>query len=140
MKTMAIPMVVTVLLSTATLHADDTKLYGTWVAVEATQDGEKVSDDLAKSARLVLTDGKYTASLGDVTETGTYTVDRSRKPNWIDMKPANGGRKGKVNPGVFEQDGDTLRVNFNLQTFRRPTDLTSTAENKNFVVVYQRMK
>jgi uncharacterized protein (TIGR03067 family) len=135
---------VAVVLSAAFASAEDEKvLNGAWVAVAAMQNGEKVSDDLVKGAKFVFDNGKFTASLGDITDSGTVSIDRSKKPNTIDWNGKDAGKKKKSNNnrfGVFELDGDTLTLGWNLVTGKRPTDLTSTAENKNFVVVYKREK
>ena len=48
------------------------------------------------------------------------------------------GKKGGT-AGIFELSEDTLTLNFAFGN-KPPTDFTSTAENKNFVVVYKRKK
>jgi uncharacterized protein (TIGR03067 family) len=122
--------------------AEDKELDGTWIAVSATQNGEKASDDLVKSAKLVFGDGKYTASLGEIVESGVYKIDRTKKPNTIEMiaggKPKK--KKGNTPPAIIEVNGDSLAFCANLETMQTPKDFTSTAENKNFVVIYKRMK
>jgi uncharacterized protein (TIGR03067 family) len=122
--------------------AEDKELDGTWVAVSATQNGKKVSDDLAKSAKLVFGDGEYTASLGDIVESGTYKIDRTKKPNTIEMIASGKQKKkkGNSNPAIIDVNGDTLTFCANLETMQTPKDFTSTAENKNFLIVYKRMK
>lgn len=126
-------------------RADEKHLIGTWVAVSATNAGKNVADDLLKSASIVFEDGKFTASLGEIVDKGTFKIDRTRKPNSIDLisnyPPKKGkGKKSGPTLGVFELAGDTLTVNFSMDSDKRPTDFTSTAENKNFVVVYKRKK
>src|SRR5262249_55510901 len=132
MKRVIGSLMVALFWTAAGFGADEKDLNGTWVATEAKQDGESLPDDFVKSAKVVFAGGKYTASLGEVTEEGTFEVDRSKKPNTIDMKPRSGGKKGKTMLGVFELKGDTLTICWNLGTNRRPGDLTSTAQNKNF--------
>jgi uncharacterized protein (TIGR03067 family) len=140
MKLTAISTMFAALLVSSASAADEKDLNGAWTASEATRNGAKVSDDLVKSATVVFADGKYTASLGDITETGTFKIDRAKKPNTIDMKPSDGAKKGTTTPGIFELDGDTLKLCFALETNRQPSDFTSTADNKHFVVVYKRKK
>lgn len=128
---------------TSLAAADEKELNGKWIAVSATNGGEKVTDDLVKEGSLVFENGRYSASLGEVVDKGKFQIDQSKKPNTIDLISDNPPKKGKgrkVGPqqGVFELDGDTLTLNFNVVFDKRPTDLTSTAENKNFVVVYKR--
>jgi uncharacterized protein (TIGR03067 family) len=125
--------------------ADEKDLNGTWIAVSATNAGEKVTDDLVKDGSIVFENGRYTASLGEIVDKGKFKTDQSKKPNTIDLisdnPPKKGkGRKGGPQLGAFELDRDTLTINFNPLSDKRPTDLTSTAENMNFVVVYKRKK
>ncbi len=122
------------------LAADEKDLNGAWVATGAMQDGQKVPDDFVKGASLAFADGKYTSSLGEITEEGTFKVDRSKKPNTLDLSPKAGKRRIPARPAIFELNGDTLRICWNLTTKQRPKDFTSTAENKQFVVVYTRKK
>ena len=121
---------------------EDKELDGTWIADSATQNGEKVSDDLVKSAKLVFGDGKYTASLGDIVESGVYKIDRTKKPNTIELIASGKQKKkkGSTPPAIVDVNGDTLTFCANLETMQTPKDFTSTAENKNFLVVYKRMK
>jgi uncharacterized protein (TIGR03067 family) len=122
--------------------AEDKELDGTLIAVSAVQNGKKVSDDFVKSAKLVFGDGKYTASLGDIVESGAYKIDRTKKPNTIEMIASGKQKKKKGNtpPAIIDVNGDTLTFCANLETMQTPKDFTSTAENKNFLVIYKRMK
>ena len=72
--------------------------------------------------------------------TGTFKVDRSKKPNTIDMIPSVKAKKRPSSPAIIEVIGDSMTFCANLETNQRPKDFTSTAENKNFVVVYKRQK
>jgi uncharacterized protein (TIGR03067 family) len=119
---------------------DEKDLNGTWIAREATNRGRKVEKDFFQGAKLVFKDGKYSATLGEVTEEGTFKVDRSAKPNALDFLPASGRARGQVQLAIFELDGDTLKVCYNPGGTVRPKEFGSTAENKYFQVVYQRSK
>lgn len=128
------------LLAVASVQALEEGLNGAWIAREATRNGEKIGAEFFEGASVEFADGKYTATLGGLTEKGTFKVERSRKPHTIDLKASEGQNKGRPMLGIFELDGDTLRFCFNLETRQRPTDFTSTAENKHYVLVYHRKK
>jgi uncharacterized protein (TIGR03067 family) len=139
-KRMALGIVLALLAGPPAARAGDKELEGTWVSAAATHAGQPVGDDLAKGAEIVFSGDKYTATLGGVTETGTFTVGRAKKPYTIDLKAVSGAKRPKGPPAIFEVDGDTLRICFALDTKVPPKDFTSTAENKHFVVTYKRMK
>jgi uncharacterized protein (TIGR03067 family) len=140
MKYLGLSLVFVLLGTAVGFSGDEKSLNGAWIATEAKQDGEKLPDDFVKSASVTFTDGKYKSLVGDVTEEGTFKVDRSKKPNTIDMSPTGGRKKVPARPAIFELDGDTLKMCWNLTTNQRAKDFTSTAENKQFLVVYKRKK
>ena len=65
------------------------------------------------------------ASAGQVNERGTFKVDASKKPMTIDLTIVEGSDAGKIQLGIFEVTGDTLRANF-----AQPGDKTRPAELK----------
>ena len=115
----------------------DKDLNGVWVGVSAKNAGDSL-DDFAKSAKLSFDGGKYEATLEGVTEKGTFTADRGKKPNHIDMKPSEGQMKGKTMLAIYELKGETLTICSKVSTTERPKDFTSTEQNNHIVIVYKR--
>lgn len=113
---------------------------GAWVATAATHAGEAVPAEFFKGASLVLAkDGKYSSTLGEVTEQGTYTFDPTKKPAELDITVADGKKKRQVR-AIVDLQGDALKVCIAGAGGVRPKDFTSTAANKHFVVTYARKK
>lgn len=141
MKSAFCALVVFAFLASHNLMANDKDLVGVWMATEATQNGEKLDKDFFSDNVVEFkSDKKYTATLSGVKDEGTFSVDWSKKPATIDMKPKSGAASGTTMTGILELKADTLRLSFNLETSERPKDFTSTEKNKHFVVVYQRKK
>src|SRR5262249_2195520 len=115
------------------------KLDGTWVATSYVDHGKKGSDVIEAKFTLVLKDGKYTVRLnGDVADEGTYTVDASKNPKQIDTTSNGGGKKGKVDRGIYELKGDVLKTAFDEITLqKRPTAFDG---DKYQVVEFKRVK
>ena len=114
-------------------------LNGTWEISEAQIGGEKAPDDFLKFT-LTITDGKYSVKAGEEMETGTFTIDDTKKPMTLDVNAENGPNKGKKMPAIFELSGDTLKACYKLDYSGRPKEFTTTKDDKQFVAVYKRKK
>lgn len=88
------------------------KLEGAWKAVKGSDHGTRIEPATVKMT-LILKGGKYTVKVNDtVVGSGTYTVDASKSPGHIDTTSSTGPDAGKVDLGIFELKGDTLKTAF----------------------------
>jgi uncharacterized protein (TIGR03067 family) len=64
------------------------------------------------SNRITIRGGTYTATdpKGKVVLAAVMTIDPSKRPKWLTMRYTAGSFKGKTLFGVYELNGDTLRV------------------------------
>jgi uncharacterized protein (TIGR03067 family) len=116
-------------------------LEGSWATVSIEAAGQKVTDeDKIKSRKLSTKGNKYTLKVGDETVQGTIEINPTKKPKTIDVKPDSGSNKGKTLLGIYELDGDSLRICLALPGKDRPTALVTAAENGQQLVVYKREK
>jgi uncharacterized protein (TIGR03067 family) len=72
---------------------------------------------------------------------GTFTIDASREPPAIDLVEQDGPEdvKGKVQRGVYELDGDTLRVCVNPRAVtERPKELRTAAGEETMILIFKR--
>lgn len=120
---------------------DDTReIQGTWLPVKAELAGKPMKDEsLKKIVSLKLENGKYVVTAESL-DKGTYTMDAAAKPKAIDITGAEGPNVGKKIPAIYELDGDTLRICYNLGGGTRPTEFKSPAGQLIFLVTYQRKK
>ena len=95
-------------------HAD--KLLGTWVIVSGEEDGKPSPPDKIKGSQMTV--DKKTIKLTDKDDKQLwildYKLDASKKPAEIDMTVAEGQGSGKSSQGIYELDGDTLKICYGL--------------------------
>src|SRR5262245_18863881 len=102
-------------------RAAESPLDGKWVLASLTRNGK--ADDAWKGAVREHAGDKYTMSKeGGKSVSGTMKVDNDKKT--IDMMPNEGTYKGKTLLGVYELDGNTLKVSFAEPGKERPTNVS----------------
>ena len=118
---------------------------GTWIAVTAELSGQKMSETFLKDIKLVLTDGHYTNQNdhGDyklITEEKPEAPKAPKAPKAMDILGTDGPNKGKTLLAIYELSGDTLRICYDLAGKTRPTEFTTKAGTRQFLVSYKRAK
>ena len=116
------------------------KFQGTWTFESSEAGGEKLPADQLKELVLTFEGDKHTVRKGDeVLQTGTQKLDLSKSPKAIDVTVTEGPNKGAVMLGIYEIDGDTLKVCFDEEGKKRPTEFKS-ASGSQTLVVHKRVK
>ena len=119
---------------------DSDAIQGTWLASAAELGGKPFPEEVRKSIKLTLKDGKYTVTVGKNPDQGTVRLDPSAKPKALDVIGTEGPNKGKTIRAIYERDGDTLRVCYDLSGKDRPTEFKTKAGTQLFLVTYKRKK
>lgn len=123
--------------------SDDAKndsLEGTWLPSSAELAGKMFPDEVRKTIKLEIKDDKYTATVGEQREEGTFKVMPSATPKAMDITPTTGPNKGKKILTIYEHKGDTLRVCYDLSGKNRPTEFKTSEGTLLFLVEYKRQK
>jgi uncharacterized protein (TIGR03067 family) len=114
---------------------------GTWKAVSGEEDGKAVQEDDAKKFKLVVDGDKYTFTVEGVSEEqGTIKLDPSQKPRAIDVMILSGDDKGKSQHGLYEVEGDTLKLCFTPPGRERPKELAGKEGTNATLFVFKRQK
>jgi uncharacterized protein (TIGR03067 family) len=119
---------------------NDDAMNGTWLVSSAELGGNKFPDEVSKSIKLVVKDEKYTVTVGDKPDEGTVKLNPSAMPKAMDITGTEGPNKGKTILAIYERDGDTLRVCYDLGGKSRPTEFKSAPGTQLFLVTYKREK
>lgn len=126
------------------LAAEDTKkvgaLDGTWLPESAELSGKAFPDEVRKMIKLVIAGDQYTATVGKSVDKGTCKVNPDAKLKELDITGADGPNKGKTILCIYDLDGDTLRVCYDMSGKGRPTEFKTTEGSPLFLVVYKREK
>jgi uncharacterized protein (TIGR03067 family) len=104
-------------------------LAGTWRPVSAENNGYQAPDEDLKGTRWTRdADGKWTMRRGDeaLVWWAVKTIDATKNPRSIDIEVTAGPHKGVIYRGIYELDGDTLRICFALpERTERPTEFSA---------------
>jgi uncharacterized protein (TIGR03067 family) len=126
-------------------RGDDTKddaksIDSTWLPSAAELGGEQLPEAIRKTIRLVIGDGKYTVTVGEVIDRGILKLDPSTKPKSLDITGTEGPNKGKTILAIYETSGDTLRICYDLSGNARPAEFKTEKGTQQFLVTYDRKK
>ena len=116
------------------------KFQGTWTFVSVEVGGKVVPAAEFKGVTVTFEGDKYTVKKGgQVIQAATQKLDPSRSPKALDVTVAEGPNKGAVMLGIYEISGDTLKVCFDPEGKKRPTEFAS-ASGSQTLVVHKRVK
>ena len=116
-------------------------LQGTWVMVGLEVNGETVPEKKLAGTTLVIKKDKYTVKVKDNSHETTIEIDPTKDPKAIDMYFPNGTELPKLSKGVYELDGDTLKIcRHQMPGEDRPTQIGSWPNTNLFVVTWKRKK
>jgi uncharacterized protein (TIGR03067 family) len=120
---------------------DDAKaLQGVWTPAKADLGGQPMAEAVLKSISLKLDNGKYQVFVGDKPDRGTYTLDATSKPKSMTITGTDGPNHGKTFSAIYEHEGDTLRICYDLSGAKRPTEFKTIAGTRLCLGTYKRMQ
>jgi|SRR5260370_27176617 uncharacterized protein (TIGR03067 family) len=116
------------------------KFEGTWKLVSSEHDGEKAPDDAIKTAKAMAKGGQVTLSVdGKTVMEADFTIDPTKKPKTIDATVTTAGPdKGKKTLGIYEIDGDTMKICFSDK--ERPKEFSAKKGSGCTLDMYKREK
>jgi len=121
-------------------QADLNALQGNWKPVSAELAGQPMADTVLNSLSLRLYRGRYEAFVGSTPDRGAYSLDPTSRPRGMTVTGTDGPNKGKTFPCIYELQGDTLRICYDLSGTKRPTDFKTLAGTKLYLATYARKK
>jgi uncharacterized protein (TIGR03067 family) len=116
------------------------KFQGTWTFESVEVGGKEAPAAEFKGMTVTFQGDKYTVKKGDeVIQVATQKLDPSKSPKALDVTVVEGLNKGAVMLGIYEISGDTLKVCFDPEGKKRPTEFKSTSGSQ-ILVVHKRVK
>ncbi len=116
------------------------KFHGTWTFASVATGGKEQPAALFKGMTVTFAGAKYAVKKGDeVIQACTFKLDPSKSPKTLDATVAEGLNKGAVILGIYEVSADTLKVCFDPDGKKRPTDFKA-ASGSQTCVVHKRVK
>jgi uncharacterized protein (TIGR03067 family) len=137
----AIALSVLVVLAPARADDKDLKaLQGSWAPVSGEFAGAEFPDAIIKATKLVIKDGTYLVTVGKQDDKGTFKLIADKTPKAMDITGTDGPNKGKTFLAIYELDGDSLKICYDLSGKERPTEFKTKTETKLFLLTYKRVK
>jgi uncharacterized protein (TIGR03067 family) len=119
---------------------DLAKMQGDWMVASITRDGHKLSDDEAQTLFRTVTGDKYTIfNFSKPISKGTFKIDSTKTPKTIDSTRA-GAAKSPAILGIYEFEGDTLKVCNAAPGMPRPTSFEAKEGSNHTKIVWQHEK
>ena len=137
---LAIALVLSFLSAAWSGDAKDDTLQGTWLPSSAELGGKVFPDEVRKTIKLVIKGDKYTVTVGEKVDKGTVKLNPAAKPKALDITGTEGPNKGKTILAIYERNGDTLRVCYDLSGKNRPKEFKTKEGTQLFLVTYKREK
>ncbi len=111
---------------------DQEKIQGKWTFVSGESDGKPVAAD--KIAKSVVVIGKDTILVRDGNNKTTwevsYRIDPTKSPRTITMQLTEGEFKGQKTEGIYQLEGDSLKLCYALPGGTRPAGFTTKEGGK----------
>lgn len=124
------------------IKKDKAALQGVWKVTASVSKGDKVPADDLKDLYLIFRGDSILIREGGKTEENfAYLIDPTKDTKEINVTLKVGPQKGRVDKGIYQIDGDTLRIC--IQTDKdsaRPREFSSPAGSQLWLVVLQRSK
>ena len=139
----AMLMLVALLLPAADKDAksDLDKLQGTWVMASLEVEGKQVAENKIKGTTLTIKGDKYIVKVKDSAHEVTLKLDPKQKPKAVDMYFPDGPELPKLAKGIYELDGDTLRIcRAQAAGGERPQQFFTDTNTGLFIVTWKRQR
>jgi uncharacterized protein (TIGR03067 family) len=116
-------------------------LKGTWRLIGWEVDGKKIGEAECKDITLTVDGtGRFSVRCGDLVVEAAIKLDPTMKPAAVDVTFSKGKNREKTTLGIYEIDGDIVRVCHARSGDERPTEFSAGSGSGRTLVTYKREK
>jgi uncharacterized protein (TIGR03067 family) len=120
---------------------DMEKMQGEWTMASGERNGQAIPDEFVQSLKRTIKGNQYTVKREDeVINGGTYTIDATKSPKTIDLKVTEGQAAGQEMHGIYELDGDTIKICYANPGKPRPTEFNAKEGTEQTLATWKRAK
>jgi len=117
------------------------KLQGEWTAVSIEENGSTLSPEQVRKRNMKLRfDGYSVTMVWEFSNQGTFTVDPTAQPKTIDFTIQGRGSRQMQMLGIYDWNGDNLKICFLRPPDVRPGEFRIIPPNEGIIAVFQRSK
>lgn len=119
---------------------DIKQLQGTWEVVEFTANGKVIPEEGRQGMKFEVTDATMRISARGRDSSFQIQLNPSATPKTIDYTPQDGPFKNKINYGIYELQGDELKLCMHNKDADKPPMSFKSAEGDNLALFVLRRK
>jgi uncharacterized protein (TIGR03067 family) len=117
------------------------KFQGTWTYERVEAEGKEIPIAQFEDMTVTFEGDKYFVKNGDeVVQTATHKLDPTQSPKTLDATIADGPNKGALILGIYEISEDKLKVCFDPEGKKRPTEFKTEPGSPTTLVIHKRVK
>ena len=145
MKTRLLSLLVLVLAAALACAQDEAKndldkFQGNWAVESVSVEGKELPAEVVMSFKMSFKENDYTVLIGPDKTEGIFRVDASKNPKTIDIIPDNGPDRGRKQMGIYQFDGDKLKICAAQPGKDRPTNFDTKDKVGYTTMILHRVK
>ena len=109
---------------------DQEKVQGTWALVSGERNGRPLPAEVIQHIQLIFAGDKLATKHKDRKTEATFKLDSNKTPKEIDLE-----MEGNVGKGIYQLDGDTLKIVHGEVGDARPKDFPKAGSGLTFLVL-----
>lgn len=117
---------------------DVKELQGAWRVSTVEVNGSGLPSEDVSNIVVTVKGTAYTLSNNGSSDPGSFTVDSSKHPEQMDIRPESGPDQGKTLLAIYEVASDTLRVCYAPEGAKRPTSFSTSDNSGRLLITYKR--
>lgn len=116
------------------------KFQGTWVVESQELDGKLAKTAEINTRTFFCGADVFVVRKGtELLQLGIHKIDPSKSPKTINATITKGLYQGETMLGIYEIDGERLKVCFDIEGQKRPSEFKTSAKEGRFLAIYKRV-